>query len=594
MGRHSLPDAYASEGTRGRPAAGRRRTVVVATLLVLVVAGGAAVAAGSGLLSFGDSCRDSAVRLDLVASPDVAPAVRSVAERARADKVTSDGSCIDVRVTARESYKVADALGAGRDPDFAVWIPDSALWVDRAKEGGDGVSVATAGHVAASPVALALVAPAAKSLGWPSRTYTWGELAAAATRSDALRLGAADPSRSAAGLLALSSIGRSTARQGADGSTKAAALAKLLSQRTSDTDAQVVDTLARDGSGTESGNPRRNQAVVLSEQAAYAYNTGRGAGRGLDLFYPKDGAPLLDYPYTIVRESRLSTDRSRAAMRFLTLLGEPESRRTLARSGFRTPGDAVDEAAVKKAGGTAPQPYATSSAEAPSAKELQEALGMWTIIVQSARLTTVVDASGSMAAPVPGAGGRTRMDVTKTSLLRALAQFTTEDEIGLWDFATRLDGSRDYRELVPTARLGDPVKGGRTQRERLAAAFGALQPVPDGATGLYDTALAAYQQATAGYRQGKFNALVILTDGANEDPGSISRGELITRLQKLADPAKPVPMIAIAVGPDADGEAVREIAKATGGAGYQVTDPAEIQAVILKAIMTVGQGGGAG
>lgn len=84
---------------------------------------------------------------------------------------------------------------------------------------------------------------------------------------------------------------------------------------------------------------------------------------------------------------------------------------------------------------------------------------------------------------------------------------------------------------------------------------------------------------------------MILTDGANEDPGSISRGELLTRLQKLADPAKPVPMIAIAVGPDADGEAVREIAKATGGAGYQVTDPAEIQAVILKAIMTVGQGG---
>lgn len=594
MGRHSLPDEHATEGTRGRPAVARRRTVALATLLVLVVAGGAAIAASSGLLSFGDSCRDSAVRLDLVASPDVAPAVRSVAERARADKVTSDGSCIDVRVTAREPYKVADALRAGRDPDFAVWIPDSALWVDRAKEGGTSVPVATAGHVAASPVALALVAPAAKSLGWPSRTYTWAELAAAATRSDALRLGAADPARSAVGLLALSSIGRSAARQGADGDTRAAALAKVLSQRTSDTDAQVVDTLARDDSGTESGNPRRNQAAVLSEQAAYAYNSGRGAGQGLDLFYAKDGAPLLDYPYTIVRENRLSTDRSRAAMRFLTLLGEPGPRRTLAKSGFRTPGEPPDEAAVKKAGAASPQPYATSTAETPSAKELQEALGMWTIIVQSARVTTVVDASGSMAAPVPGAGGRTRMDVTKASLLKALAQFTPEDEIGLWDFATRLEGSRDYRELVPTARLGDPVKGGRTQRDRLTAAFDALQPVPDGATGLYDTTLAAYQKATAGYRAGKFNAVVILTDGANEDPGSISRGELIARLQKLSDPAKPVPMIAIAVGPDADGDSVREIARATGGAGYQVTDPAEIQAVILKAIMTVGQGGGAG
>ncbi|MEU1071704.1 MULTISPECIES: substrate-binding domain-containing protein [unclassified Streptomyces] len=591
MGRHSLPDPHAPEGTRGRPAAPRRRTVTVATLLVLAVAGGAAVAASSGLLSFGDSCRDSAVRLDLVASPDVAPAVRSVAERARTEKVTSDGSCIDVRVTARESYQVAAALRAGREPAFAVWIPDSALWVDRAKEGGTSVPVATAGHVAASPVALALVPAAAKSLGWPSRTYTWAELAAAATRSDTLRLGAADPARSAAGLLALGSVGRSAARQGADGGTGAAAVAKALAQRTSDTDAQVVATLARGGADGGNGDPRHNQAVVLSEQAAYAYNTGRGAGQGLDLFYPEDGTPLLDYPYAIVRENRLSTDRSRAAMRFLTLLGEPESRRTLIRSGFRAPGEAADEGAVRKAGAAAPQPYATSTAEAPSAKELQEALGMWTIIVQSARLTTVVDASGSMAAPVPGAGGRSRMDVTRASLLGALAQFTPEDEIGLWDFATRLDGSRDYRELVPTARLGDPVKGGRTQRERLTAAFDALRPVPDGATGLYDTMLAAYRQATAGYRPGKFNAVVILTDGANEDPGSISRAELLTRLQRLADPAKPVPVIAIAVGPDADGESVREMARATGGAGYQVTDPAEIQAVILKAVMTVGRGG---
>ncbi|MFK8907834.1 substrate-binding and VWA domain-containing protein [Streptomyces sp. YS-3] len=591
MGRHSLPDAHAAEGTRGRPPAARRRTVAVATLLVLVVAGGAAVAASSGLLSSGDSCRDSAVRLELVASPDIAPAVRSVAERARADKVTSDGSCIDVRVTARESYKVAAALGAAREPDFAVWIPDSGLWVDRAKEGGESVPVATAGHVAASPVVLGLVAPAAKSLGWPSRTYTWAELAAATTGSDTLRLGAADPARSAAGLLALSSVGRSAARRGADGDTGAAAVAKALSQRTSDSDAQVVTTLARGGG---SGDPRHNQAVVLSEQTAYAYNTGRGAGQGLDLFYPKDGSPLLDYPYTIVRENRLSTDRSRAAMRFLTLLGSPESRRALTGSGFRAPGEAPDEASVRKAGAAAPQPYATSTADAPSAKELQEALGTWTIIVQSARLTTVVDVSGSMAAPVPGAGGRSRMDVTKASLLRALAQFTPEDEIGLWDFATRLDGSRDYRELVPTARLGDPVKGGRTQRERLAAAFDALRPVPDGATGLYDTMLAAYTRATAGYRPGKFNAVVILTDGANEDPGSISRGELLSRLQKLSDPARPVPVIAIAVGPDADGESVGQMARATGGAGYQVTDPAEIQAVILKAIMTVGRGGTAG
>lgn len=388
MGRHSLPDDHTAAGTRARPAVGRRGTVVVATLLVLAVAGGAAVAVDSGLLSFGDSCRDSAVRLDLVASPDIAPAVRSIAGHAREARVTSDGSCIDVRVTARESYQVSDGLSAGRTPDFAVWIPDSALWVDRAKDGGDSVPVATAGHVAASPVVLAMVKSAASTLGWPARTYTWAELAATATRSPRLRLGAADPARSATGLLALSSIGRSQARQGSDGGAQTAALAKILARRTSDSDSQVVGTLDRTDSGAGAADARRNQAVVLSEQAAFAYNSGPGAGRRLALFYPTDGTPPLDYPYTIVRESRLSTDVSRAAMRFMTLLGAPDSLRALAHCGFRAPGEEVADAMVRTAGGSSPQPYATSGAQAPSAKELEQTLGLWTITVRSAGITT--------------------------------------------------------------------------------------------------------------------------------------------------------------------------------------------------------------
>lgn len=242
--------------------------------------------------------------------------------------------------------------------------------------------------------------------------------------------------------------------------------------------------------------------------------------------------------------------------------------------------------------GKSPQPYATSPGIAPSDETLQETLGMWTITVQSARLTTVVDASGSMATIVPGRN-QSRMDVTKASLIQALNQFTPNDEIGLWEFATTLDGEKDYRRLVPTARLGDPAKGGGTHREKLAAAFAALKPVPDGATGLYDTALAAFKEAQRTYVKGKFNAVVILTDGSNQDEKSISRSALIAELKKITDPERPVPLLAIAVGPDADREEVNEIAKVTGGGGYQVSDPAEIQAVILQAVMTAGQSGGA-
>ncbi|MFE7708697.1 substrate-binding and VWA domain-containing protein [Streptomyces sp. NPDC057486] len=591
MGRHSLPDDYATDGSGDGSPPRRRRTVVIATMLVLAVAAGTAVAVQGDVLSFSKSCEDSAVRLTVMASPDIAPAVRAVADKARTDETRSDGHCLHVQVVARDSYKVADALSAGtRTPDYQIWLPDSDLWLDRAKGSGDGIPVAPGDSIASSPVTLALVPSAAKALGWPKKKYSWAELMASSMESDKVRLGAADPGRSATGLLALTSIAASSDKQGGDSDTRVAATAKLLAQRMSDGDTQVLETLAQDSSGAEEGNPQRNQAVLLSEQAAFAHNAGSTGGGKLALFYPKDGSPLLNYPYTLVDGKELSTSESRAALRFMTLLGEESAQRTLEKHGFRTTDGTAGESLVSSAGGRKPQPYATSPATAPSAAELQETLGMWTITVQSARLTTVVDASGSMATVVPGRN-QSRMDVTKASLIQALGQFTPNDEIGLWEFATTLDGTKDYRRLVPTARLGDPAKGGGTHRERLAAAFAALQPVPDGATGLYDTTLAAYKEAQSTYVKGKFNAVVILTDGSNQDDNSISRSGLIAALKQIADPERPVPLLAIAVGPEADREEVEEIAKVTGGGGYQVNDPAEIQAVILQAVMTAGQAG---
>lgn len=592
MGRHSLPDGHAAEGRRDRPSARRRRrTVVIATLLVFAVATGTAVATKGGLLSFSESCEDSAVHLSVVASPDIAPAVRSIAEQARADEVKADGRCLAVEVLARDAHKVAEALAAGNaEPDFQVWLPDSDLWLERAKGLGEGVPVSPSDSVASSPVALAMVPSASRSLGWPGKTYTWAELVAGTLGSDRVRLGAADPARSATGLLALAGIGASSARQGGDSDTRVAQTAKVLAERMSDGDTQVLETLARSTSGAEEGNPRRNQAVLISEQAAFAHNAeATGAGK-LDLFYPQDGTVLLDYPYTLVNEVRLSTAESRAALRFMNLLGDAKAQATFARHGFRAGDGTAKDSLVAAAGGRKPQPYAEPVAEAPSTEELQETLGMWTITVQSARLTTVVDASGSMATLVPGRN-QSRMDVTKESLIQALGQFTPNDEIGLWEFATTLDGEKDYRRLMETKRLGDPAEGGGTHREKLTAAFAGLRPVPGGATGLYDTTLASYKEARSTYVKGKFNALVILTDGSNQDTRSISRSGLVAELKELVGPERPVPVIAIAVGPDADRDEVAEIARVTGGDGYEVSDPAEIQAVILQAIMAAGQSG---
>jgi hypothetical protein len=219
-----------------------------------------------------------------------------------------------------------------------------------------------------------MIPSAAKTLDWPDKTYTWTELTGAAMQDDTLRLGAGDPARSATGLLALTHL-TTAAGQTEDGDTQAAALAKALSQRTAESDSQLLDTLPRDLSGTEQGNPKRNQALILSEQAAFAYNTEADGGDALQLFDPEDGSPRLDYPFTLVDEATLTTDESRAALRFMTLLGQPEGRRILEKHGFRTDDDEIPDALVTRAGGRAPQPYAEAAAEAASAREVQEACG---------------------------------------------------------------------------------------------------------------------------------------------------------------------------------------------------------------------------
>lgn len=592
MGRHSLADEGVDDardrGDRTPPRARRsrgRRTVVIATVLVVAVVAGAGLAVREGLIPLGDSCARDAVHLQVVSSPDMAPALDEAAHYVREHKVTSDGNCMDIDVRAEDSVKVADSLSQGTKPAFQVWVPDSGIWVDQAQSGAEAVRISTTGAVASTPVAVGMTEKAAASLGWPKKEYRWAQLAAASAQGDSLRLGSADPARSATGLLALTKVTQSAAAAGDKGSAQVAAAAKVLAQRTVDSDTQVLDTLARDDSGAESGNPKRNDALILTEQQAYRHNAGKGSK--LNLFYPKDGSPSLDYPYTTMDGAEPSTEQSRAAIRFMTLMGEKPGRTILRKHGFRAEDGKADSPVAQVAGGRAPQPYTEALSEPPSVKSLQETRGLWTITVQSARLNVVVDASASMAQEVPGRG-QTRMDVTKASLLQALAQFTPDDDIGLWEFATRLDGDRDYKELVPTDRLGAREGDGPTQRAKLTDAFGTLQPVPDGATGLYDTTLAAYEKARANYRSDKFNAVVLLTDGANEDPGSISRNALVAKLKDLNDPAHPIPLVAIAVGPEADKEAVSALAKATGGSGHKVDDPAQIHEVINDAIVEAG------
>ena len=99
---------------------------------------------------------------------------------------------------------------------------------------------------------------------------------------------------------------------------------------------------------------------------------------------------------------------------------------------------------------------------------------------------------------------------------RGLGLFDDSWSIGLWTFSTELDGSRDYRQLVPIG----PLSGQRAELER---ALAAITPKPSGDTGLYDTMLAAYQAVQEDWEPGRVNSVVLFTDGKNEDANGLNQ-----------------------------------------------------------------------
>ncbi|RMB84087.1 hypothetical protein [Streptomyces shenzhenensis] len=86
-----------------------------------------------------------------------------------------------LRLTPDAAPNPALALRKGGKPGAQVWVPDSAVWVERVTADARATQVTPAGQVAATPVGVAMLPAAARSPGWPEKTYTWAEPARSAT-----------------------------------------------------------------------------------------------------------------------------------------------------------------------------------------------------------------------------------------------------------------------------------------------------------------------------------------------------------------------------------------------------------------------------
>jgi Ca-activated chloride channel homolog len=147
--------------------------------------------------------------------------------------------------------------------------------------------------------------------------------------------------------------------------------------------------------------------------------------------------------------------------------------------------------------------------------------------------------------------------------------------VGLWTFSVRPSPQNDWSQLVPLGAVAN-------NRSALLDAAHSLPTLTNGDTGLYKTALAAYQSVTGHYAANKVNSVVLMTDGANTDTNGVDLPGLIAALKAARDPNRPVSITGIALGKDADVGALRQISDATGGRTYVVRSAKDIRTAFVR------------
>ena len=139
------------------------------------------------------------------------------------------------------------------------------------------------------------------------------------------------------------------------------------------------------------------------------------------------------------------------------------------------------------------------------------------------------------------------------------------------------DPPGDWQDVVPIG----PLVG---QRETIARSVNDLFPL--NGTPLYTATGDTYDSMIGDFDPTRINAVVLLSDGRNEDPNNNDLEALIQHLRSESEGenAEPVRVFAIAYGGDADIETLRRIAEATNAQVYDASDATTISRVFTAVV----------
>nr|WP_167216492.1 substrate-binding domain-containing protein [Kribbella shirazensis] len=549
MGKHS------SAVTRSN---NNRRSVYITAVGLLVLSLGAVFVVRSfgsesgadGFLGGGKACADP-TQIQLATTPEMQSPLEAAAKALAAKGGKDDTPCLQITVSAVPSAQVARDVAHGSDNRPDLWVPDSSLWVAQADDGESLPSVAVA-SIATTPMVLV------------GRKENFAD-----TSSWLRMLGGTEPalldplntSPGALTLLALQVERQKTSASDGQVSQVVVPLAQRLGSMAKPfTDVNGLFGRAdRDGSKT---------VVPATEQSFVKYQEAHPEAQ-LKAIQPGTGTLTLDYPIVVTAKS--DTDAaSNAAQALATELLTDGAAQARDQAGFR------DTTSSTLSGGRGVGDV-TQLAK-PTSEAINSTLQNWTRLSLSTHSLAVIDVSGSMAEKV---GAKTRWQLTVEAAAGGLSLFPDTAELGLWTFSTNIGTDKaDYKPLVPIAPLS------KNQRAKIVGQLGASHPIVGGGTGLYDTAIAAVRAVRQDYKSNAVNTILLFTDGKNDDPGSPTLAQAVQTLRGLQDPARPVRIIALGMGPEANADELAALAGATKGQAYVARNPGDLKAVFIDALQS--------
>jgi Ca-activated chloride channel homolog len=584
----------------------RARRLLAVALAAATMTGGSVLAGAPA--GAGEGC----IRVDVASSPEKLTLFTELAERFReSDEGRVGDRCIDVQVQRVSSGAGASLLVAGwpkpksNGPRPVIWSPAASTWGavvnQRRADAGKPQFVPAAKSFMLTPLVIAMPKPMAEALGYPDTPIGFSDVLALALDPNGwagrghpewgpFRFGKTNPNFSTSGLaetvaqyyaatgktrdLTLEDLARPDVQQFASGVESAVV-------HYGDTTLTFLNNLYRaDRRGNSFGYA---SAVAVEEKSVIDYNSGNPDGIldpgekprkprvPLVAIYPKEGTLFSDNPLFILDAPWVSNQEKEAARKFGEFLTTAKNQRRVLKFGFRpgNPEVSIGKPIVVKNGVDPDQPQTTL--QVPEPPVLAGVIDEWNRTRKKARVLLVVDVSGSMGDEADPDSGATKLDLAKRAALAALEEFNPEDEVGLRIFSTELqeDEPTDYVDLVPIAPIAE-------NRDELARNIERL--VPTQGTPLYTVTHDSYEDMGEEFDAERINAIVLLSDGRNEDDRNTDLDGLLDFLrgENEGESTRPVRIFPIAYGTDADEATLKRIAEATNAASYSAIDPATI------------------